>query len=208
MREKQVDKSYYEFTHYMDSERWMSFYCQIEEFHKLEKPDSILEIGPGLPINRNHVKEHLPKVSYKTLDIAEDLEPDIVGSADSIPLPDKSFDVVVAFEILEHLPFERFEVALEEIKRVARNDVIISLPHFGPPVRFKFKAPFLPEIEWAFKIWVPLKHRFNGQHYWEIGKRGYSPKFIRGVISKHFFLVREYVPFWNQYHHFYVLKVK
>ena len=204
--EKQVEASYYDFTHYMDPERWMSFYEQIMQFHALSPDASVLEIGAGVNINRKHVSEYLPQMTYKTLDIAEDLKPDYIGSAHDIPLPDNSSDAVFAFEILERLPFEQFEVALQELKRVTRDRVVISLPHFGPPIKFLCKIPLLPEIKFAIKIPYYRKHVFNGQHYWEIGKRGYPTKRIRSIMQKHFTLLEDFVPFENQYHHFFVLK--
>lgn len=204
--EVQVEESYYEFTKYMDEERWVSFYYQILELHRLKNISSILEIGPGIPILRDHVARHMPGVKYQALDIAEYLKPEIVGSATAIPLPDMSVDVVVAFEILEHLPFEDFPKALAEIARVSKGDVLISIPHFGPPVRFLLKLPFLPEIRFAFKIPYPRVQVFNGQHYWEVGKRGYSRKKIRNLIAQKFVIIREYVHFYNQYHRFYILK--
>lgn len=204
--EKQVDSSYYDFTHYMDQPRWMSFYEQIMQFHALPSGSKVLEIGSGLNINRNHIAEFIPGITYETLDIAEDLHPDYLGSAHDIPLPDNSFDAVFAFEILEHLPFEKFEIALKEIKRISKGKVVISLPHFGPPIKFLIKIPFLPEIRFAYKIPYYRKHVFNGQHYWEIGKRGYSAKKIKGIISKYFVVEEDFVPFNNQYHHFYILK--
>lgn len=205
---KQVKAEYYTFSKYMDSERWMSFYEQIQQFHALEKKSSVLEIGAGLTMNREHIEEYLPDLTYKTLDIAKDLNPDYVGSAHSIPLEDNSFDAVFAFEILEHLPFSEFEVALSEIKRVSKHTVVISLPHFGPPIKFLFKFPFIKEIRLAYKIPYHPEHTFNGQHYWEIGKKGYSIKTIRNIFSKYFDLVDDFIPFDNQYHHFFVLKHK
>ena len=205
--QKQVDKDYYSWTYYMDKERWVSYYHQISQFHKMKDCNSVLEIGAGLDVNKKHFEEFLPHVEYKTLDIAEDLNPDFVGSAHQIPLPDKSFDAVVAFEILEHIPFEQFETALTEIKRVARKRVVISLPHFGPPIKFLLKIPFLPELRFAFKIPYYRKHVFNGQHYWEIGKKGYPVERLRTIFKKHFTLVDDFVPFENQYHHFFILEV-
>lgn len=205
---KQVEASYYDFTHYMERARWMSFYEQIMQFHALPANASVLEIGAGLTINRRHVAEYLPNMKYKTLDIAEDLHPDHVGSAHNIPLPDNSFDAVFAFEILEHLPFEKFETALKEIKRVSKGRVVISLPHFGPPIKFLMKVPFLKQIQFAVKIPYHPVHTFNGQHYWEIGKKGYPIGKIRAIFKKHFTLLNDFVPFENQYHHFFILEAK
>ena len=63
-------------------------------------------------------------------------------------------------------------------------------------------------MKFAFKIPYPRTQVFDGQHYWEIGKRGFSRGKIRAHIAKHFDIVREYVPFGNQYHRFFVLRKK
>ncbi|MBI2618394.1 methyltransferase domain-containing protein [Candidatus Kaiserbacteria bacterium] len=202
---KQVNKDAYEFLPYCYPDRWASYYYQLREVIKL-RPSSVLEIGTGDGVFKRYLKNNTD-ITYTNLDIAADLSPDIVGTVEKIPLPDKSVDVVVAFEVLEHIPFERFETALSELARVARKAVVISLPHFGPPVKFSMKVPFLPEIRLAFKIPFPKKHIFNGEHYWEIGKRGFSVSHIRSVIKKYFSIEQEFIPFENQYHHFFVLSL-
>ena len=203
---KQVDRETYAFGGYCYPERWMSYYYQLREV-TARNPSSLLEVGTGDGVFREYIKTNTT-IAYRNLDVAEDLKPDILGSVERIPLPDTSVDMVVAFEVLEHLPFEKFEQALGELKRVSRGSVIISLPHFGPPIACSFKVPFLPKICFAFKIPLPKKHVFNGQHHWEIGKRGYSVRRIRSVLQKHFSIEKEFVPFENQYHHFFVLAKK
>lgn len=200
---KQVNKEHYEFENYSDPERWMSYYNQIIETLAFN-PQSVLEIGIGGGIYRDFISQHT-NIDYKSLDIAEDLSPDILGSVDNIPFEDGAVDLVVAFEILEHLPFERFERSLFEINRICRKGAVISLPHFGPPVKFLLKVPFLKEIKIHFKIPYPRPHKFNGEHYWEIGKIEYSQDKIRKIISKYFIIKKEFVPFENQYHHFFIL---
>jgi len=53
----------------------------------------------------------------------------VVGSCDSVPLPDASFDVVTSFETIEH--HDKHDEMLDEIKRVLRPDgmLIISSPN-------------------------------------------------------------------------------
>lgn len=201
---KQVAKEHYSFSSYSHVGRWTSYFHQLDEAIKL-KPENILEIGAGDNVFGDYIR-HNTAIEYRNLDIAEDLSPDILGSAENIPLPDNSFDIVCAFEILEHLPYEKFETCLREIARVSKKYAIISLPHFGPPVKLSFKVPLLPEIKFAWKIPYHPPHTFNGEHYWEIGKRGYRAGKIRAIIQEHFMVSKEFIPFENQYHHFYILK--
>lgn len=201
---KQVDKESYEFERYSHPGRWVSYYHQIKEVLRLN-PKSVLEIGSGDGVFKSYLKENTA-IEYTNVDVAGDLHPDVVGNVLALPFPDASYDVVCAFEVLEHVPFEDFEKALLEMSRVARFFVVLSLPHFGPPVQFLVKLPLLKEIRFSWKIPFPQKHIFNGQHYWEIGKRGYSIKSIRAILEKHYEIVEDFAPFENQYHHFFVLK--
>lgn len=202
---KQVDKEAYQFERYVGLDRWSSYYYQLREI-LAQDPKSVLEVGAGDHVVGNYLKGR--GITYTSADIAEDLSPDVVADVTNLPFPDGTFDLVCAFEVLEHLPFETFEPALRELQRVSKRDVIISLPHFGPPVKLYFKIPFLPEVRFAFKIPYPRKHVFNGQHYWEIGKRGYPPSRVRTILEKYYSLQKEFVPFENQYHHFFVLHKK
>lgn len=203
---KQVNKTAYNFSRYAHPGRFVSYYHQIAEVLTLN-PESILEIGVGDGVFRDYIKNNTG-VSYTSIDVAEDLHPDVVGEVTKLPFQNNVFDVVCAFEVLEHIPFDQFEKALLEIHRVTRNTVILSLPHFSPPIKFLLKLPFLPEISFSFKLPFARKHVFNGQHYWEIGKKGYSSRMMRDIIEKYFEIKKEFIPFENQYHHFYILRLR
>lgn len=200
---KQVDKNAYRFEKYAGEDRFASYRAQIAEILNAQ-PQSVMEVGVGDGVVGGYLKR-TTSIAYTSCDIADDVGADVVGSVTKLPFPDKAFDIACAFEVLEHLPFENFDIALAELSRVARKRVLVSMPHFGPPVQVLFKIPFLPEIRFAFKIPVPQRHHFNGQHYWEVGKRGYSRRDVRNHIKRFFDIEREYVPFGNQYHRFYVL---
>jgi len=196
----------YEFNKYVYSERWWSYYFQLKLINQI-KPDTLLEIGVGDGFLGNYIKS-IGQIKYKSLDASPELNPDIVASVENIPLPDNSFSAVCAFEVLEHLPFEKFEKSLTELKRVSREYVILSLPHFGPMLKFNFKIPFLREINFYLKLPAPMKHKFNGEHYWEIGKRNYSPKKIRRLLQKYFKIEDEFLKSESPYHRFYLLRNK
>jgi len=196
----------YRFEKYGGTSRFASYAYQIAEILKTA-PNDVLEIGVGDAVVGSYIKRQ-STIRYTWADIAEDLRPDVVADVRALPFGDNSFDTVCAFEVLEHIPFADFEKALSELARVAKKYVLISLPHFGPPVKILLKIPFLPEIKLAFKFPFHPEHHFNGQHYWEIGKRGYSPARIRKILSKYGAVTNEFVPFENQYHHFFVLQIR
>ncbi|MEK7114363.1 MAG: class I SAM-dependent methyltransferase [Patescibacteria group bacterium] len=203
--DSKADASRYRLGSYAFEERFVSFYWQLREV-LARKPLSVLEVGVGNRVFGNYIKSNT-EITYTSIDIAEDLHPDVVGSILKLPFVDASFDVACAFEVLEHLPFEQFDRAFTELCRVARTHVVISVPHFGPMLSFSFKIPFFPQIRVALKIPFPKKHVFNGHHYWEIGKRGYPISLIRSKISVHGEILSDFVPFGSPYHHFFVLRL-
>ena len=179
--------SKHSFLKYDYKTRWISYWHQINEVLSLA-PKKVLEVGIGNKTVLNYLKNQGIKVL--TLDIDEKLEPDIVGNVLKIPFQDNSFDVILCAEVLEHLPFEEFDKALEELERVSKKYVVLSLPHFGHSIKLSFK----------------IKHHFDGEHYWEIGKKGYPLTKIKRIIKKHFTVKKEFIPFENQYHHFFILE--
>ncbi|MDD4082331.1 MAG: class I SAM-dependent methyltransferase, partial [Sphaerochaetaceae bacterium] len=122
----QVKKEHYSNKGYNDIFRFLSYQHQIESIISLN-PKTILEIGIGNKLVSNQLKEMGYKVT--TCDFDPKLKPDFVGDIRNLPFKKNEFDIVVAFEVLEHLPFEDFEKALSEMKRVSKKNCIISLPY-------------------------------------------------------------------------------
>ncbi len=203
--EVQVSKEHYNFDRYGFEGRFVSYYHQLAEVLRL-KPTSILEIGVGDKVFGNFLKENT-NVTYTSLDLDPALKPDVVGSILTLPFADKSFDIACAFEVLEHLPFEDVDQALKELARVAKTHVVVSVPHFGPMLSFSLKIPLIPQIQLALKIPFGKTHVFNGQHYWELGKKGYPAAVLRQRLVKHGTIVKDFVPFNSAYHHFFVIKI-
>lgn len=55
--------------------------------------------------------------------------PGVQGSSDDLPFPDGSFDLVISTEMLEHLSEEIYLKARQEMARVARNYILITVPN-------------------------------------------------------------------------------
>ena len=170
--EKQVDRSHYEGQAYRSAERWISYWHQLALVRRV-KPKTVLEVGVGEGVVARELRN--TGIAVTTVDIAEDLQPDVVGSVLSLPFGDGAYDVVLAAEILEHISFDDVEKALREIARVARTHAVISVPHPGWVFSIIFKLPLVPRV--ALLAQIPFfwkEHKFNGEHYWELGKKGYT----------------------------------
>ncbi len=206
----QVEESFY-IKEYDSLTRFASYYHQIKKVVKLS-PETLLEIGVGNKTVSNYLKEMGIKV--KTCDFDSSLKPDIIADIRKIPLDNKSFDLVMACEVLEHLPFEELDNALNELNRISKEYVIISIPYASLCFEFIFKFPFADKffgnhfINFLIRIPLWIKNKFNGEHYWEMGKQGYSKRLLRKKISNNFEIIEESTPALSSYHYFFILKKK
>ncbi|MCX6813449.1 MAG: class I SAM-dependent methyltransferase [Candidatus Azambacteria bacterium] len=189
---------------YNDSKRWVSYWHQVKEVLAC-KPENVLVIGKGNGLVSEYLK--LDGIKIITLDINKHLKPDVVASVLTMPLGDDTFDAVLCAQVLEHLSYGEFEKSLREIRRVTKRCAIISLPHFGPVIKFCLKIPLLPSLKFIVKLPYPRKHVFKGEHCWEIGKRGYPMRKIKkDIINSGLIIEKDFIVFENPLHHFFVLK--
>lgn len=200
------DARHFSVESYDTKERFVSYWHQINEIIKL-RPSSVLEIGVGSKFTSTYLKNK--GCNIVTLDISRDLGPDYVGSVLSLPFRDNSFDVVCCFEVLEHLPYSDFTKAVSEIFRVSAKGAVLSLPDATRHFRFLFKIPHMKHpIEFLLPFPRVRKHihTFDGEHYWEIGKKGYPLEKITGDMQNvGFTLEKTYRVFELPYHRFFIL---
>lgn len=189
---------------YDSKARFASYWHQINEIMSLA-PANVLEIGIGNGLVSGYLKGRGYAVT--TLDIREELSPDIVASVLEIPLDEGAFEVVACYEVLEHLDYGCFGRAMREIRRVCARKAVISLPDQGGAVRALLKAPFVKEKRLMIpypKLRLPPLESY---HKWEIGREGYP---LRRVVSDiegaGFALERTYRVFENPVHRFFVLE--
>lgn len=163
--------------------RWVSYFYQIRFAIDLEA-QSVLEIGPGNGWTVDILRDM--GIEVKTVDTSPHVSPDYIASVEELPLPDNSFDMVVGYEILEHLPYELFAKALTEMARVSRKYVVIGLPDQRRTlINFRLKLLGIPEIHLFIKIpRMTSKPLSIDGHYWEIGLNGYPPKKIKETIRE------------------------
>ncbi|MBI2984490.1 MAG: class I SAM-dependent methyltransferase [Candidatus Kerfeldbacteria bacterium] len=112
------------------------FHHQISNLVAELQPQNILEVGCGEGFLLDVLHRRLPEVPILGLDNSQDalsdghrLFPDLpleFGDIYHLVQPDRSWDVVVASEVLEHL--DRPNEALAELHRVAQRYVVLSVP--------------------------------------------------------------------------------
>lgn len=100
-----------------------------------KKSTSILDVGCGdgyLLHCLSHLNSSKTGVDMNSarLKRAQERVPDVTfikGDVYKLPFKDKTFDVVICSEVLEHL--EHPEKALKELKRVAKQKIIVTVPN-------------------------------------------------------------------------------
>lgn len=201
----QVKRNHYFTPAYNHKARWIHYWQQGRLILD-SGVGAVLEIGPGGGV----VTEFLRNAGLKitTIDIDSNLKPDVVGSVLNMPFKDNEFDLILAAEILEHLPFKNFQKALSEIKRVTKKNAIISLPdHRHTLFKISFKIPFLEQKNFILRISQFKKHQFDGQHYWEIGKKGFSVSKIKKEIKRSGLkIISNFAPWDNPQNHYFILE--
>lgn len=98
-------------------------------------PASVLEIGAGEGRLLERVRRRYPAARCVAAELSPRLAaraqretglPYVAQSAEALGVKDAAVDLVIACEVLEHLPHP--EQALAEIARVARGRVVLSVP--------------------------------------------------------------------------------
>lgn len=177
------------------------------------EPRKVLEIGIGNKTVSNYLRNNGIKID--TCDFDPKTCPDFVADIRKLPFDDDSYDTILACEILEHLPWEEFDIALSEICRVSKKHIIISIPYSSTGIEIIFKFPlirkFLKKPFINFFIRIPFFFKtivFNGEHYWEMGTNKYPKNKIRFALKKYFNIQKETRPILNHYHYFFTLTKK
>ena len=167
---------------YDTKRRFCGYWHQIDEILS-QHPEKVLEIGIGNGFVANYLQAK--GIDVVSVDILNALKPDVIANVLHLPFKNEYFDVVSCCEVLEHLSYPNFTRALQEIKRVSVSGIVLSLP--DNTAIFKFDIEFTG-IMFFKKMFLnplirPKAHVFDGHHYWEIGKTGYSLERIKAAIA-------------------------
>jgi SAM-dependent methyltransferase len=107
----------------------------LDDVARTRTPRRILEIGVGEGIVTERVVERFPDATVVGLDLPDDDLAGhwherglscVFGDATTLPFPDDTFDLVLAIEVLEHLPHPAR--ALTALARVCAGSLVASVP--------------------------------------------------------------------------------
>ncbi|MDG6220372.1 MAG: class I SAM-dependent methyltransferase [Candidatus Thermoplasmatota archaeon] len=90
---------------------------------------TLLDCGARYGTFAELVSKKYPVIKTTSFDLEPRGEGVLQGSITNIPFPDKSFDIITALEILEHLDDGDLHCAVNEISRVAKKYVLVTVPY-------------------------------------------------------------------------------
>lgn len=182
---------------FLNEQKMFSFYLQCKTIAGLPDVKSVLEIGPGSGVTSLLMKSI--NYEYYTMDAQPLVKPDYLYNFVDFNVNDidRTFDMVAAFQMLEHVPYKNSIELLDKMKKMSRKYVFISLPYYCWSFRFELLMPKFPLMKKIFPaklfnfltkpriftIDAPYKNAPNrtyrkqyveefpfAVHYWEIGR--------------------------------------
>lgn len=200
-----IDGSGYCTHEYLSPSRMSSYGHQYSLAMK-SKGASFLNVGSG-----NDFLNHLLTRQGKFVvdfDLNYSTKPIVCGKLPFLPFYNSSFDIVLCFQMLEHLPVSLLPTCLTEFARVGTKYVIISLPDvtyrgYEKIKHFTYKVTKHPQV-WK-KYEIP---QIDFEHEWEIGIGDVDEETVlKCVENDQLSLVHQFRNDLNLYHHFFVWKI-
>lgn len=177
---------------------FVNSYYQYRDLASLSNCRKLLIIGPGQGLDTCVLKWRGYEV--QTFDIDETFKPDHIGSVHDLSrFANTEFDVVIASHVLEHLALPYLNQSIAELARVARY-ALVYLPVHGRHAQLRL-IPGFGGFDWSMIVdifnWFErpdgvTQRYMSGQHFWEIGMRGFRIKDLVRLFSNQFEVLETY----------------
>ncbi|MFB3882368.1 MAG: class I SAM-dependent methyltransferase [Armatimonadota bacterium] len=170
----------YGFLNYVSRKRMLTFWYQLAEIMQLDV-NSVLEIGLGPRVVTGVLKELGKQV--KTADIDPALNPDYLVPVQRLTsvIPPDSFDLLLCARVLHHVPLDELDTALEEMSKVSRRYVLLTVPVDELRFYLGASATARPQRWLSFRVPLSLKRlalramRRDASRYAQTWKLGCCP---------------------------------
>ena len=116
--------------------RWKAVAQRMKDYYRLAEDCAILDIGCAKGFLLHDFKELMPNCTVAGIDVSEyaienampSVKPYLkVASAETLPYPDKSFDLVISINSIHNLGLEPLKAALKEVERVSREHSYVTV---------------------------------------------------------------------------------
>ncbi|XOF34042.1 MAG: class I SAM-dependent methyltransferase [Candidatus Electrothrix sp. YB6] len=137
-------------------------------YSNCSRNQKMLEIGIGTGLLSDLLKKR--GWDIKTLDIDEKKNPDFCDSAVGFDYEKQSIQVVLAFEVFEHMSFSIFEKVIYKLDQHNVTTIYFSLPWNERRILdLNLKIAKLPSLIW--RLAIPAGRINTRTHFWELGKK-------------------------------------
>ena len=161
--------------------RWKPVVEQMRQHYDFPDNAAILDVGCGKGFMLHDFKEIMPNCLVAGIDVSEyaieNSMPSVkqflkVASAEKLPYPDKSFDLVISVNSIHNLPLEACKTALQEIERVSRGGSFITVDAWRNEQEHENLLKWVLTAETYMHVddWKKLFDEigFSGDYYWFI----------------------------------------
>ncbi len=151
----------------------------------LSPNDRIAEIGVGSKFTYNYLKAK--GFNIVSVDIDAGKKPDILENIVSCDDSFFNFDVILAFNIFEHLPYGEFLTVVQKMSRGNVKHFFLGLP-LNKKVVFEFKIRLGRYLNREWIVTLPKKRITTPNHHWELEYADYTGKRLIADMHNHGFI--------------------
>jgi ubiquinone/menaquinone biosynthesis C-methylase UbiE len=161
--------------------RWKDVARRMAEHYCLPRNAAILDVGCAKGFLLHDFRELYPECTVAGVDVSayaiDHAMPSVkpflkVASAEELPYPDKSFDLVISINSIHNLPPERCKQALREMQRVSRGHSYITVDAWRNEQEHQNLLKWILTAETYMHVedWKKLfaEVGFTGNYYWFI----------------------------------------
>ena len=161
--------------------RWLPVARRFVEHYQLGPTTRILDVGAAKGFLMYDFLQVLPQATVRGIDVSAyakenahgSMGPMIdLGSAEKLPYPDKSFDLVVSINSIHNLPLARCKTALREMERVSRAHKFVTIDAWRTEEEHQRLLDWILTAETYMSVndWVRLfaEVGYTGDYWWFI----------------------------------------
>lgn len=161
--------------------RWLPVARRLVEHYQLGPRARILDVGAAKGFLMYDFLQILPEAVVRGLDVSAYARENAhdgmgvlidLGSADQLPYPDKSFDLVISINSVHNLPLAPCKQALREIERVSRGTKFLTVDAWRTEDEHQRLLDWILTAETYLSVedWVRLfaEVGYTGDYWWFI----------------------------------------